>query len=54
MVVTSSTDEIVLEASARPKLMGSLRELWSLQRRTLAFAEWDLRSKNENGVSRVA
>jgi len=52
--VTSNTVELVLEASARPKLLGSLRELWSFRGTILAFAERDIRVKYKQAVLGVA
>jgi lipopolysaccharide transport system permease protein len=48
--VTSNTVEVVLEASARPKLVGALRELWSFRGTILAFAERDIRVKYKQAV----
>jgi len=53
-VVTSNTVELVLEASARPKLIGALRELWSFRGTILAFAERDIRVKYKQAVLGVA
>jgi lipopolysaccharide transport system permease protein len=54
VVVTSNTVEIVLEASARPRLIGALRELWSFRGTILAFAERDIRVKYKQAVLGVA
>ncbi len=52
--MTSNTIELVLEASARPKLIGALRELWSFRGTILAFAERDIRVKYKQAVLGVA
>ncbi len=52
--MTTNTVEMVLEASARPKLMGALRELWAFRGTILAFAERDIRVKYKQAVLGVA
>jgi ABC-type polysaccharide/polyol phosphate export permease len=46
--------ELVLEASARPRLIGALRELWAFRGTILAFAERDIRVKYKQAVLGVA
>jgi lipopolysaccharide transport system permease protein len=50
----SNSVELVLEASARPRLIGALRELWSFRGTILAFAERDIRVKYKQAVLGVA
>jgi ABC-type polysaccharide/polyol phosphate export permease len=52
--VTSNTAELVLEASARPRLISALRELWAFRGTILAFAERDIRVKYKQAVLGVA
>ena len=52
--MTSNTVEIVLEASAQPRLIGALRELWSFRGTIIAFAERDILVKDKQATSWLA
>src|SRR5438128_6223054 len=52
--LTPAAAEVVLEASARPRLRQALRELWAFRGTILAFAERDVRVKYKQAVLGIA